>query len=60
VAKPGLDPLPLHVWEFHHHRELMAIVKQTMVRANRDRLYSSGVFDRAPRPVTITGPKRAR
>jgi hypothetical protein len=31
-----------------------------MVRANRDRLYSSGVFDRAPRPVTITGPKRAR
>lgn len=31
--------------QFFHHREVMAIDKQTVIRANRDTLYSSAVFD---------------
>ncbi|MBP2433236.1 hypothetical protein M2241_005614 [Bradyrhizobium elkanii] len=39
-----------------HHREPMSIDKQTVIRANRDTLYSSGVFDLDAGPVTITLP----
>jgi hypothetical protein len=39
-----------------HHRELMRIDKQTVVRPNRDTLYSSGVFDLDAGPVTVTLP----
>jgi len=42
--------------KIQHHREPMAIDKQTVVRANRDTLYSSGVFDLDDGPVTITLP----
>ena len=41
---------------FDHRREIMAIDKQTVVRANRDTLYSSGVFDLDAGPVTIILP----
>ena len=41
---------------FHHYREVMAIDKQTVVRANRDTLYSAAVFDLDAGPVTITLP----
>ena len=41
---------------FAHHRELMPIDKQTVVRSNRDTLYSTGVFDLDAAPVTITLP----
>jgi hypothetical protein len=41
---------------FHHHREVMPIEKQTVIRANRDTLYSSAVFDLDAGPVTITLP----
>ena len=37
-------------------RELMPIDKQTVIRANRDTLYSPGVFDLEAGPVTITLP----
>jgi hypothetical protein len=39
-----------------HNREVMPINKQTVVRANRDTLYSSGVFDLDAGPVTVTLP----
>lgn len=39
-----------------HIREPMPIERQTVVRANRDTLYSSGVFDLDAGPVTITLP----
>ncbi|WP_397448631.1 DUF1254 domain-containing protein [Pseudomonas sp. NA-150] len=39
-----------------HHREPMSIDKQTVVRPNRDTLYSSGVFDLEAGPVTVTLP----
>ena len=39
-----------------HHREPMPIDKQTVVRPNRDTLYSTGVFDLDAAPVTITLP----
>jgi hypothetical protein len=41
---------------FAHHRELMPIDKQTVVRPNRDTLYSTGVFDLDAGPLTITLP----
>lgn len=41
---------------FRHHRELMPITRQTVVRPNRDTLYSSAVFDLDAGPVTITLP----
>ena len=31
--------------KFHHIREVVPIDHQTVIRANRDTLYSSGVFD---------------
>lgn len=41
---------------FHHHRDVMPIDAQTVVRANRDTLYSSAVFDLDAAPVTVTLP----
>ena len=39
-----------------HHRQVMPIENQTVVRSNRDTLYSTGVFDLEAAPVTITLP----
>ena len=44
------------VGKFHHHREVMRIDDQTVIRANRDTLYSAGLFDLDASPVTITLP----
>jgi hypothetical protein len=42
--------------KFEHNRELTPIDKQTVVRLNRDTLYSAAVFDLDAGPVTITLP----
>ena len=42
--------------KFHHVREVMSIDNQTVIRANRDTLYSSAVFDLDAGPVTVTLP----
>jgi hypothetical protein len=39
-----------------HNREPASIENQTVIRLNRDTLYSFGVFDLAAAPVTITLP----
>jgi hypothetical protein len=39
-----------------HRRELASIDDQTVIRLNRDTLYSFGVFDLAAGPVTVTLP----
>lgn len=44
------------VGRLHHHREPMPIDAQSVIRANRDTLYSAGVFDLDAGPVTITLP----
>jgi hypothetical protein len=44
------------IGQLYHFRELMPIDHQSVVRANRDVLYSSGVFDLDAGPVTITMP----
>lgn len=44
------------IGKFDHHREVMAIDKQTVIRANRDTLYSAAIFDLDAGPVTITLP----
>jgi len=44
------------IGKFHHYREVMSIDKQTVIRANRDTLYSAAVFDLDAGPVTITMP----
>jgi hypothetical protein len=44
------------VGKFYHFREPMPIDKQTVIRANRDTLYSAGVFDLDAGPVTNTLP----
>jgi len=41
---------------FHHDRNLADIDHQTVIRLNRDTLYSFGVFDLDTGPVTITLP----
>ncbi len=41
---------------FVHHREPTAIDNQTVIRMNRDTLYSAAVFDLGAGPVTITLP----
>jgi len=41
---------------FHHDREPADITHQTVIRLNRDTLYSSAVFDLDAGPVTITLP----
>lgn len=42
--------------EFKHARQPVAIDKQTVIRMNRDTLYSFAVFDLAAGPVTLTLP----
>jgi hypothetical protein len=42
--------------KFHHNREAPSIDKQTVIRLNRDTLYSAAVFDLDAGPVTITLP----
>lgn len=44
------------IGQFHHFSELMPIDNQTVIRANRDVLYSSGVFDLDAGPITVTLP----
>jgi hypothetical protein len=44
------------VGKFFHRREPAAINNQTVIRLNRDTLYSSAVFDLDAGPVTITLP----
>lgn len=39
--------------KLHHYRDTMPIDKQTVVRANRDTLYSAGTFDLAAGPATV-------
>jgi len=39
-----------------HHREVMPVDNQTIIRTNRDTLYTSGVFDLDAGPVTVTLP----
>ena len=42
--------------KFVHIRELMPVDRQTVIRANRDTLYSTAVFDLDAGPVTVTLP----
>jgi len=42
--------------KLYHNREMTPIDKQTVVRMNRDTLYSAGVFDLDAAPVTIMLP----
>jgi hypothetical protein len=44
------------VGKLSHRRELASIDHQTIIRLNRDTLYSFGVFDLAAGPVTVTLP----
>ena len=44
------------IGKLFHYREMMPIDKQAVIRANRDTLYSSGVFDLDAGPVTVTLP----
>ncbi len=46
--------------KFEHHRELSPIDAQTVIRQNRDTLYSAAVFDLDAGPVTITLPDAGR
>lgn len=43
--------------KFHHRREPTAIDDQTVIRMNRDTIYSAAVFDLDAGPVTITLPE---
>jgi hypothetical protein len=45
--------------KFHHNREPTPIDRQTVIRMNRDTLYSAAVFDLDAGPVTITLPDAA-
>lgn len=49
VKKGGLG-------KFEHNREMLPIDKQTVIRTNRDTLYSSAIFDLDAGPVTVTIP----
>ncbi len=42
--------------KFKHERDLAPINNQTVIRLNRDTLYSFGVFDLDASPVTVTLP----
>lgn len=42
--------------KFHHNREVAEVQNQTVVRLNRDTLYSAAVFDLDGGPVTIALP----
>jgi hypothetical protein len=41
---------------FNHHRQVVGIDEQNVIRSNRDTLYSTAVFDLDAGPVTITMP----
>jgi hypothetical protein len=45
--------------KFMHRREPTPIARQTVIRMNRDTLYSAAVFDLDAGPVTITLPDPA-
>src|SRR5438445_13587518 len=45
---------------FKHNREPTPIDKQTVIRMNRDTLYSAAVFDLDAGPVTITLPNAGK
>lgn len=42
--------------KFDHHRDIMPIDNQTVIRANRDTLYSAAVLDLDAGPATVTMP----
>ena len=44
------------IGRFVHNREVMPIDKQTVIRGNRDTLYSAAIFDLDAGPVTVTLP----
>ena len=44
------------VGKFNHRREVASIDNQTVIRLNRDTLYSAAVFDLDAGPVTVTLP----
>jgi hypothetical protein len=46
--------------KFRHYRDLTPLDKQTVIRMNRDTLYSSSVFDLDAAPVTVTLPDAGR
>lgn len=46
--------------KFEHNREAQPIDKQTVIRLNRDTLYSAAVFDLDAGPVTITLPNAGK
>jgi hypothetical protein len=48
------------VGKLAHHREPASIDNQTVIRLNRDTLYSFGVFDLAAAPVTVTLPNAGK
>jgi hypothetical protein len=43
--------------KFHHRRQVASVDEQTVVRLNRDTMYSSALFDLEAGPVTITLPE---
>jgi len=48
------------IGKFHHNRKIMDVDNQTIIRANRDTLYSAAVFDLDASPVTIVLPDPGR
>jgi hypothetical protein len=46
--------------KFHHNREPTPLDKQTVIRMNRDTLYSAAVFDLDAGPVTVTMPNAGK
>lgn len=48
------------IGKFHHEREVADIDHQTVIRLNRDTLYSFGVFDLEASPVTVTLPNSGK
>jgi hypothetical protein len=46
--------------KLHHDREFPSIDRQTIIRLNRDTLYSEGVFDLDAGPVSITLPDASK
>jgi hypothetical protein len=46
--------------KFEHHRQLSPIDAQTIIRMNRDTLYSAAVYDLDAGPVTITLPEAGK
>ncbi len=49
-------PTEAGLGKLSHRREPASIDNQTVIRLNRDTLYSFGVFDLAAGPVTVTLP----